>query len=94
MRLGAGLTTAEFALLSRLRAARRTSHYQSVILLGFHTSIMHNCSQIGWSIVTILTLATHLTRYTGRLPHNLFKIAQSRIGKQIVGKPIGEQPPS
>jgi hypothetical protein len=52
MRIGARLTRAEFALFSRLGAARGTPNRQRLFLGGFHDSIMLRCPAGRCSILT------------------------------------------
>src|SRR5579872_3178981 len=53
MRVCSRQASAEFALFSRLRAARGTTHRQRFLLCDFHAYTMHGCSPTRWSIVTI-----------------------------------------
>ena len=52
MRIGAGQSRIQFALLSRLGATSGTSNNQGCFFPGFHDSIMRGCSAVCWSIVT------------------------------------------
>lgn len=45
MWLGAGLSRAQLALLSRLRTASGTTNGQGWFFLGFHESIMQHCKE-------------------------------------------------
>ncbi len=55
MRLGAGQSRVQFALLSRLGATSGTSNSQGCFFLGFHDSIMRGFPAVCWSIVTGLS---------------------------------------
>jgi hypothetical protein len=54
MRRGAGLASAEFTSLSRLGPAGGATNRESLVLLGFHSRIMHCRKGIRWSILTSL----------------------------------------
>src|ERR1700730_10209553 len=53
MRLRAGHSGIDLALLSRLSAARGTTNRQTWVLPGFHGHRMQHLREINWSIVTV-----------------------------------------
>lgn len=52
MRLGAGLTCAQLAPLSRFRATRRTANRQRFTVRDLHSFIMQLCPAARWSLLT------------------------------------------
>jgi hypothetical protein len=54
MRICAGLSRVDFALLSRLGATSGATNTQGLFLFSFHNFIMQDCPAINWSIVTVL----------------------------------------
>ncbi len=60
MRVGTGLTSAQFTLLSRLSATGGATNCQGLFLFGFHGYIMQACLKTRCSIVTSAKVKTRV----------------------------------
>lgn len=59
MRLGAGQSSVELALLSRLGATSGAPNNQCLFLLGFHDYMMQGCPATNWSILNSALTSVH-----------------------------------